>query len=1502
MRFPTPSALAACFLATAAANPVDVPFATDFSTEFGGFYAPTGNGYNWGHNWRAENYQSWISAGNRTVTASQQARELAGRDFSIRVNVDPVELVGSGHSVGVAACGSSRTFGSYYLADVKPALNTARLVRISGGNTFLVAEQEISDIDLSDLAPFELRLDGDFTGNSLRLQFAVIKGGRTATFTASDSAALTGDYYGLRARTGGAGRFENHFDDYQLDHLNPGAPTPVPPQFAPVGIEYEHVGNGNQPDGIPAWADILPSGGFFGTPTDGDIGTFTVRYPGAIEPHIDPVEVVVTVPAPADVVISEFMADNDDTLADEDGDASDWIELFNPTADPVDLSGWHLTDDPAAPRKWPLPDGTVLAPFEFRVFFASGKALPGHANFALERNHGHLALHRPDGSAASEFTDYPSQQEDISYGVYDDYATAGYLLEPTPGAANASTGYAGFVADTKFDIGRGFYDAPFTVAVSCSTPGATIVTTTDGTEPTPTNGTPSASPASVPISATTVLRAAAFAPGLAPSDVDTQTYLFLDDVRTQDSSGAQASGWPGSSINGQVFNYGMDPDIVGRYTAAEFEAAMTGIATISMVTDLDNFNDPDTGFWVNAENRGRAWERPVSIELLDPSGGDSFQIDAGVRLRGGFSRQGSNPKHSFHLYFRSDYGTGKLDYPLFGDEGTNTFDALDLRATQGRSWHFSNSTDATFNRDVFGRDTQRDMGQPYSRSRYYHLYINGQYFGLFQSQERVDKFYAASYFGGDKAEYDVIKTRTKPHRVEALDGSPDAWSRLFDAAVAGFAEDPAYFAVQGLDATGIPDPGGENLLDVDNLIDYMLVIFYTGQRDGPVNLGANVPKNFFALRPRDGHFGFRFFVHDNEDSFQSVGADSTVDNNTGDRLIYFNPKWLHQRLAANPRYRQRFADRAHRHLFNGGALTTPAAQARFQNTADILTNAIIGESARWGDFKRGDPYDREDWQSAVNGKINSWIPQRHGILLAQLRSRGLYPDVAAPTLSQHGGRVAPGTPLSIEAPAGQVYYTLDGSDPSEPGALLFGGGAEEFTLVARETAPWYHWQPRTDPGSSSTIVIGHPSYNELDWKHPLFDDTAWDAGPGALGYGNVGHFYQTDLVIYPTPRPITSYFRRPFSIAGAAGFTSLQLNVRRDDGAILYLNGREVVRTNMPAGPVDFSTPTPGTDTPNESNYLPFTHIPSPGDLVEGENLLAVEVHQNSASSGDMVIDVELVGTAPSGGLLINGNTTVKARALVDGEWSALTEATFYTSVPADASNLVVSEIYYNPPGASEEGEFLELRNISTTDTVHLDGLAFVSGITFEFPPGLTLAPGGRLVLARSAAAHPGALIYTGSLDNGGERLALSGVFDFSYDDSHPWPELADGDGRSLVFLGGELGLAKNWRPSAVDGGSPGGVDSTTFPGGDLDTYAFGAFVPSFRADGAFAFARNLAADDLAYTIEVSEDLETWSSASNWNLEPLAPLDGAFATQHASPPDGSPPAMMGFVRARARLR
>ncbi|MEM7391056.1 MAG: CotH kinase family protein, partial [Verrucomicrobiota bacterium] len=781
---------------------------------------------------------------------------------------------------------------------------------------------------------------------------------------------------------------------------------------------------------IPPWS-IFQSNTLSGIPAVGNKGAATVELlfdssNTQVESSF-PISVIdITSP-----VISEFMADNEDTLLDEDGDSSDWIELFNPGTSTVNLAGWYLTDDPLDPTQWPLPS-LQLGSLSFAIVFASKKAYTNHANFKLHDRAGeYLALVRPDFSIASSYT-YPKQQPDVSYGRFGDYESEGFLLTPTPGRANAPTGYVDFVETPLFSLNHGFYESLQNVAISCTTPGATLVITTNGSTPTLTNGVahflgPATPPSAlVPVSQTTVLRARAFKPQWAPSSTGTRSYLFVADILTQQTDGSAPPGWPGSCVNGQVFDYGMDPDVLFCHPPAALSAALTNIPMFSLVADLENWMDAKTGIWVHAENRGDAWERPVSVEWISAGTNPGFQVNGSMKIRGGVSRSGNNPKHSMRLYFRDK----AVNFPFFGTEGTNRFKRIDLRATQGNSWHRSGSTSTTFIRDVFARDCQRDMGNPYTRSRYHHVMINGIYFGLFQTQERLNRHFGESYFGGDDEDYDVVKSSTQPHRVEALDGDGEAWANLFDAATAGFASDTDYFAVQGRTPSGQPDPTGTNLVDVANLIDYMLIIFYTGQTDGPVNINANVPKNFYGLRPRDGRFGFRFFVHDNEDSLNGLTRDVTAFNPTGERLTHFNPKWLHQQLMQNPRYIRWFGDRAHRHLFDNGALTPSASIARHTVRATEVAEAVIAESARWGDAARATPLKQSNWSNAVTSVASNYFPGRTLITIEQLRARGLYPDVAAPA-------ICPGSnTVHLIAQTGTIYYTIDQQgDPAETGTV-----------------------------------------------------------------------------------------------------------------------------------------------------------------------------------------------------------------------------------------------------------------------------------------------------------------------------------------------------------------------------------------------------------------------------------------------------------------------------------
>jgi hypothetical protein len=1075
-----------------------------------------------------------------------------------------------------------------------------------------------------------------------------------------------------------------------------------------------------------------------------------------------------------------------------------------------------------------------------------------------------------------------------------------YFKQPTPGTLNNTPTSLGFVADTTFSHKRGHYTAPFLLTIGTTTPGASIRYTLDGSKPSETNGTlvgpPNASTppvASIPISTTRVVRVMAFKTGYDSTNVDTNTYLFLDSVIQQPHTPPTAA-WPGGAgpekyySNGQEFDYGMDPDIVNSTNpaiggAAAVKAALTAIPSVCVNLPVSSLVDPSTGIYNHAREDGFAWEREASIEMInDPNTPDrGFQENCGLRIRGGYSRDGSNPKHAFRILFRGDYGAGKLDYPIFegDDRAAREFDKFDLQTAQNYSWAFGGDSTNTFLRELWCRDTQLAMKQPTTRGRFVHLYLNGVYWGLYQIQERAEADYAASYFGGTDDDYDVVKVETSAgYVINPTAGDLNAWTDMWNKSRASYfintdrspvspygaasytqtQKNEAYFRLMGRAADGVTPTADPVLVDPDNLIDYMLIIFFSGNTDAPLSafLGNDSPNNFYAIRDRRGGRGFLHIQHDGEHSLNAgsaasnrVGPFNNPISGTWNTLPKSNAQFTHQDLAANAEYRMRFADRTHKHLIAAnGALNTVKNQARLSARSAVVESAIIAESARWGDSKTSTAHTAVTWRNAANSLL-SWFTNRNGQLLSQLQAAGLYPNVAAPVMSQSGGPIASTTPLGMTSGAATIYYTINGADPRQvggalaPTALAYAGGTVStvtFVGDGPSGAGWRYLDNGTNPGTA--------------WREPGFVPTAAWKGPqaGQLGYGE-GDETAPAVGFGPDANnkyPAT-YFITTFNVANAsalAGLSELTMSVKRDDGIIAYLNGTEIVRDTMPAGEVSHTTYASGNAGDDGQEFIPFGGLPL-NLLRVGTNTLAVQVHQVNASSSDLSFDCRLTATRSTGGtqlFLPPGVATVRARVRDgSGTWSALNEQVFLVDTqPAAAANLVVSELMYNPapPSAAEinagyfdagEFEWLEIMNVGA-QAVDLRGAYFFHGIEFTFPEASSattqLPPGGRVILCENIAAFRqrygtgfNALIagqFSGSLDNAGERLSLKQpdgtvIVDFTYADSAPWPVDADGTGRSLV-LTNPFGVPdpsqpQNWRPSVAVGGSPTGTDTTTY-------------------------------------------------------------------------------------------
>ncbi len=272
------------------------------------------------------------------------------------------------------------------------------------------------------------------------------------------------------------------------------------------------------------------------TASPGDVFAFVATTGGAgCDVEIVPRRIR-TSPSPppaTGLIVSEFMADNSDTIEDEDFDSSDWIELYNGSDQPAQLGGWTLSDDPDKLAKWRLPDVEV-APFGHLLLFASGKdrtaaGAPLHTNFKLSKKGGIIALSPPGGGDPISEISYRQQTEDGSFGRAEDGST-GFLATPSPGTRNpkSSAAHAPLEADVLFSEPSGIHGESFRLrldTVAPPPPDSVVRYTINGTVP---HTGSAVYEAPIPIRRDTIVRARVFAPGALPGPVGERSFTFSD--------------------------------------------------------------------------------------------------------------------------------------------------------------------------------------------------------------------------------------------------------------------------------------------------------------------------------------------------------------------------------------------------------------------------------------------------------------------------------------------------------------------------------------------------------------------------------------------------------------------------------------------------------------------------------------------------------------------------------------------------------------------------------------------------------------------------------------------------------------------------------------------------------------------------------------------------------------------------------------------------------------
>ncbi len=524
------------------------------------------------------------------------------------------------------------------------------------------------------------------------------------------------------------------------------------------------------------------------------------------------------------IVINEFMASNATTIADEDGDYEDWIELHNYGNEAINLEGWSLSDDYDLPGKWIFPD-IAIDPGAFLIVWASGKDRKEaelHTNFSISSQGEELILVNSYGNRIDEITPV-FVPTDISYGRFPDGTGLFYYFPaPTPGMANANDGLEDLLSPPVFSHGSGFYTESFYLKVHHSDPEAIIRYTLDGSLP---DAGSEIFPDSLLIynrknDPDQISAVPTTPPGhpesfmwFAPMDtVFKGTVVRIKAFR----SGAISPFTP-------TYSYWVDEEIFNRYS----------LPVISIAMDQEDLFGTE-GLFVNPTMTGPEWEREMHIEFFEPNGIQGFNTHAGVRLHGGISRQFA--LKSLRIYFRNRYGDSHVEYPVFPDQQMNRHERLILR-NAGSDWHH------TYFRDAFVQSILRGFTDvEYQAYRPAVVFLNSEYWGILNIRERFDNNYIKNHYG--HTEIDLLE-----NTGSVKYGTNTHYLNLIAFLQGNSLEDPDNYDYV------------KTQMEVDDFRDYHILQVFSMNTDQP-------GKNADFWRPQTPEGRWRWMWYDFDDSFR----------------------------------------------------------------------------------------------------------------------------------------------------------------------------------------------------------------------------------------------------------------------------------------------------------------------------------------------------------------------------------------------------------------------------------------------------------------------------------------------------------------------------------------------------------------------------------------------------------------------------------------------------------
>ena len=968
-------------------------------------------------------------------------------------------------------------------------------------------------------------------------------------------------------------------------------------------------------------------------------------------------------PTTSNLFINEIQTRNVDMYIDPSFNYGGWVELYNPTNSAVDLDQVYICD-PVRGYEVQLPDdfGAIPAKGYKNVWFDHydgqyGKLAYKQVNWKLDADGGTVAIKSKNGELLAQQT-YPAMTGRTSYARQTN-GTGAFAItaQPTPEATNTTSAFVTTqISAPTVDYASALFTSPFTFTVSYPS-NATLVYTTDGSTPTLTNGVQSTGGGmSETVTGTAIYRFRVFKDGMIPSEVVTRSWIFKDREYDQ----------PCVIVNTAPEN--LYDNTIGIYTRGTNGRSGNGVTG----TGKANWN--------------MDWDRPVNFEYIDENKDINFSQEVDMSISGGWSRMwGMTYSNllSFKLKATKIYGINELSHVWFDAKPYNKYKQLMLRNGGNDTYNKSRCKDNMLQQILIRSGLYIDAQE----TSLAHVFLNGQFKGTMNIREVTNKEYGYSNYGLDTDLQDAFEMSVDSGYVQTR-GDRVAFEEWYEEAKTAD-DESSWNRIK-------------ELVDIDEFINYFAVQLYMNNWDWPHN-------NLKAFRDKSDSGKFHFVIFDLDNCFDRSfnpfsdfanqyyytfypiynedGSSYRITEEVEMVTIFLN-------MLQNDEFKKRFIDA---YCVIAGSVFEP------ERCAEIVEE-IRQKMYYYMSWENSQGYVN-DHAAILTNNITSAMQTTQVNYMANYLSVSASNRLTASVRSnlESAQLKVNDMPVPTGKFSGRLYYPVT-LKASAPGGYKFVGWMDTNSSPTSQTL---------FPMNSTWQYYDQGDLTSTDWK-TTGNQVSWSMGNGLFGF----HTRDDGAVIVTTidggpagnKRP-TYYFRKTFNLASKpASDDAFRLEINFDDGYIIHVNGQEVATKRLPSGAgYNVYASAYGSD-PYDTDYL---EIPA-SYFKSGENVIAIEVHNQSATSSDMYFDASLsvdYGSAGGGGTIVGTEPELELEAdenyNLTAMWEPMTEAEKREAGVA-TTPIVINEIsagnsvYIND--FYKKDDWIELYN-TTDEPIDLKGL-----------------------------------------------------------------------------------------------------------------------------------------------------------------------------------------------------